>query len=393
MKKKKLNLEISKKIILKPVISHYILILLYILCIVLLFGIRMNLIHFSGHVSNLDDQAIYVTPANLKDLHDSTKPNFKHTVQTITIDPVKGNHHPHFYNLTYTQGLFNIHAKMKPLNFVESHLHTTGLTKYAKVAETVPADWQNDNLITELNFDLNLLQYQIDYESTPYYGYPLAIRDSEEDDLYGKNTLVDEPDWNDTASNMHRKYIQLETGRKGLTYEQLLMHKVTLPAYNNQNILSVKVYPYMHTYGDMHDSLHSHLYLPKLTALNHGKWHTTIQFYDNYLSTRVHSPIQPSDVVYYQGHYYFQTVINGLYVKDSNISAINGKPLDNFLKLHPRHILNLSKKKLSVQYRIQDQSLIDTLRNLTPYNINSISENSVFNNYNNVQDPLITYIP
>ena len=59
MKRKKLDLKILKKIVLKPVISHYILISLYILCIVLLFGIRMNLIHFSGHVSNLDDQAIY----------------------------------------------------------------------------------------------------------------------------------------------------------------------------------------------------------------------------------------------------------------------------------------------------------------------------------------------
>ena len=59
MKKKKLDLEILKKIILKLVISRYILILLYILFIVLLFGIRMNLIHFSGHVSNLDDHAIY----------------------------------------------------------------------------------------------------------------------------------------------------------------------------------------------------------------------------------------------------------------------------------------------------------------------------------------------
>lgn len=59
MKKKKLDLEILKKIILKLVISRYILILLYILFIVLLFGIRMNLIHFSGHVSNLDDHVIY----------------------------------------------------------------------------------------------------------------------------------------------------------------------------------------------------------------------------------------------------------------------------------------------------------------------------------------------
>ena len=58
-------------VLINQTFSHIILIILYLVCVIILFGTRMNLLNFSGQIANLDDHAIYATPNNFQDLCDS----------------------------------------------------------------------------------------------------------------------------------------------------------------------------------------------------------------------------------------------------------------------------------------------------------------------------------
>lgn len=363
--------------------SHIILIILYLVCVIILFGTRMNLLHLSGQIANLDDHAIYATPNNFQDLCDSFEPDYKHSVQTITIDPNK-NGHPYFYNLTYTQGLFIKQVKMRPLNIIENHLHTTGLTTSKKPLESYDDGWSKKP-ITLLNHHLSKLQYQLDYDSLQYTTGTII-------DPANYEPPVLEPTWHDDARQLYQNYIKSENHGQALSYNDLLKSKVTLPAYNNAKIWTVDDKPYAYDTVDMDDTTNDHVCIPQLTTLNNGKWKATIQFYNNYLATRQQSPIKASDVVYYKDHYYFQTAINGLYVKDSNVTKINGKLINDktldktLFRSHSNHVFNPVKDKLSVHYRKPSFDL-------QPFDIYEASKNAILNVYNNRHEPEITYIP